>query len=439
MKFNQETLKNSAFLNIEGLARDLGRVMIIAPHPDDESLGCGGLIAHLRAQQAEVWILFLTTGEASHPNSKKYPPNRLGALRKTEAIKACKILGVEEDHLFFFNAGDGKLSTYLEADDSLTNRLQEIFQKIQPNTVFKPWRRDHHIDHVAASELVRKATEGMPIELAEYPIWLWKKSKPGDWPEKKEILPFRLPISDVMETKMAAIKVHISQMTGLIDDDPEGFLFTDDLLEPFLGEFEYFFFQNKAKPAVSMEYFEKLYADTKDPWNFESSIYEQKKYENTLEAIPLKKNKKALEIGCSNGVFTSHFAPRCEDLLAIDLSTAALETAQERCAEFSNCRFLEWDIAHGIPENNFEIIILSEVGYYFENEKLKAIFQEIVGTLVDEGILVMVHWTAYVPSYPLTGTQVHEVFREDHSDSFRLLEAKREDLYELEVWKKAAK
>ena len=439
MKYNLETLRNGAFMNIEGLARDLGRVMIIAPHPDDESLGCGGLIAHLRAQQAEVWVLFLTNGEASHPNSKKYPPNKLGRLRKTEAIKACKILDVEEDHLIFLDAGDGQLSTYLESDNSFMNKLHEIFQQTRPDTIFAPWRRDHHTDHVAASELVRRASEGMHIEVVEYPIWLWKKAKREDWPEKEEILPFRLPVGEVMDKKTSAIQAHVSQMTLLIDDDPEGFVFSDKLLQPFLEEYEYFFFQKKAKPAVSAEYFEKLYAESKDPWNFERSTYEQNKYKNTLKAIPKGKLKKALEIGCSNGVFTSMFAPRCEDLLAIDLSKVALESAKERCAEISNCRFLQWDIAQGLPENNFDSIILSEVGYYFKKEKLREIFKEIADKLLPKGILVMVHWTSFVPSYPLTGQQVHEIFSEDHSPSFKLLEAKGYDLYELEVWEKLAK
>ena len=366
MIYNEKLLQKAPLLNREGLARDLGTVMVIAPHPDDESLGCGGLIIQLRAQYAEVWVLFLTNGEASHPNSKKYPAKKLGALRKSEAIKACKILGVEEDHLYSLDAGDGQLATYLENDDSLINRLKEIFQHCRPNTIFAPWRRDHHIDHVSASELVRRAAEGIDVELAEYPIWLWKKGKPEDWPEKEEILPYRLSVGEVLDIKEAAIQAHVSQMTNLIDDDPEGFVFTEDLLQPFLQEYEYFFFQNKAKPAVSREYFENLYAESTDPWDFERSTYEQKKYKNTLKAIPNRTFKKALEIGCSNGVFTSMFAPGCEDLLAIDLSKAALETARKRCSEISNCRFLQWDIAQGLPGNDYDAIILSEVGYYFE-------------------------------------------------------------------------
>ena len=74
--------QNAPLLNTEGLSRDLGRVMIVAPHPDDESLGCGGLIAQLKAQKAEVWVLFLTNGEASHPNSLSYPAKKLGRLKK---------------------------------------------------------------------------------------------------------------------------------------------------------------------------------------------------------------------------------------------------------------------------------------------------------------------------------------------------------------------
>ena len=103
------------------------------------------------------------------------------------------------------------------------------------------------------------------------------------------------------------MEAHLSQTTKLIDDDPEGFILTDKLLEPFLSNYEYFFFPEETKPALSRNYFEKLYAEDEDPWNFETSKYEQKKYKNTLKAISDRKLKNALEIGCANGVFTSIF------------------------------------------------------------------------------------------------------------------------------------
>ena len=439
MKNTREHIEKAPFLNIEGLHRDLGKVIIVAPHPDDESLGCGGLIAHLAAQNAEVYVLFLTNGDASHPNSSKFPPDKLGKLRKSEAINACKILGVKEENLIFLNAGDGKLAEKFRNDDPVINELKQLFQQKEPDTIFAPWRRDHHIDHVAAYNLINKAAESLESTIVEYPIWLWKKGESADWPAKDEVLVFRLKIDSVKEIKKAAIQAHISQTTNLIDDDPEGFILTEDLMQPFIGNYEYFFFPAKSKPAVSETYFENLYANNDDPWDFETSNYEQEKYHKTIAAVSGKSFENALEIGCSNGVFTRLLAPKCKDLLAIDLSQQALKSARKRCAGLSQCKFMQWDISNGLPGSNYDAIFLSEVGYYFDLERLGIIFKNITNSLQSGGILVMVHWTAYVRSYPLTGQQVHDHFRKNYSKRFKLLNSERAELYILEVWEKTEK
>jgi len=438
MKNIQTHVAEAPLLNIEGLSRDLGKVVIVAPHPDDESLGCGGLIAHLTAQNASVRVIFLTNGEASHPNSRKFLAKDLGNLRKLEAINACTLLGLAQDDLTFLNAGDGKLAGKLANNDSLVKELNHIFEQQEPDTIFVPWRRDHHIDHVTAYKLVLKATKNLKITIAEYPIWLWKKGKPMDWPTHEEVSTFRLKIDTVKEIKKTAIKAHTSQTTTLIDDDPQGFILTHDLLEPFLGNYEYFFFPAYSKPAVKDSYFEELYANDDDPWNFETSTYEQEKYQKTIAAFSGRTFNKALEIGCSNGVFTKLFAPKCNELLAIDISAEALNSAKKRCAEFSHCEFKQWDIAQGVPEKDYDAIVLSEVGYYFELETLKSVFNDIIDALIPGGVLVMVHWTAYVQTYPLTGLQVHENFRKNHSDGFKLLNSERAELYILEVWEKTS-
>ena len=439
MKNTREHLEQAPYLNVEGLHRDLGKVIIVAPHPDDESLGCGGLIAYLTAQNAEVYVLFLTNGDASHPNSIKFSPEDLGELRKSEAINACKILGVKEENLIFLNAGDGKLAEKFRNDDPVINELKQLFQQKEPNTIFAPWRRDHHIDHVAAYNLVDKAAEKMAITITEYPVWLWKKGEPADWPTEDEVLAFRLQIDSVKEIKKAAILAHVSQTTNLIDDDPEGFILTEDLMQPFMGHYEYFFFPAESKPAVSETYFEKLYANNDDPWDFETSSYEQEKYHRTIASVSGKSFENALEIGCSNGVFTKLLAPKCKNLLAVDLSQEALKSAIKRCASFSQCTFMHWDISNGLPGSNYDAIFFSEVGYYFDLNILGTIFKDITNSLQPGGMLVMVHWTAYVRSYPLTGQQVHDNFRKNYSNRFKLLNSERAELYILEAWEKTEK
>jgi hypothetical protein len=124
--------------------------------------------------------------------------------------------------------------------------------------------------------------------LVEYPVWLWKKGSPADWPTETEILPFRLEIGSVIERKKQAIAAHRSQTSNLIPDDPNGFLFSADLLKPFTGDYEYFFFNRQTKADVPPSYFSELYESDADPWNFENSAYEHEKYRASLACFQEK-------------------------------------------------------------------------------------------------------------------------------------------------------
>lgn len=229
--YRAQDLFKAPLLNVEGLYRDLGKVLVVAPHPDDESLACGGMIALLQSQKQKVWVLFMTNGEASHPNSKLFPSKILGALRKNEAINACKILGLPEDDIFFMNAGDGCLSNFVNKDISI--KIKNLIEEKEPDSILTPWRRDHHSDHIATTQLVREAAAKKDILIVEYPVWLWKKGSINDWPKKGEILPFRLSIDSIRSVKKNAIFKHKSQTTRLISDDPKGFILSPEFLEPF--------------------------------------------------------------------------------------------------------------------------------------------------------------------------------------------------------------
>lgn len=438
-EYQFQDLLEAPLLNIEGLYRDLGKVLVVAPHPDDESLACGGLIALLQSQKQKVWVLFMTNGEASHSNSKSFPPRILGEIRKNEAINACKILGLPEDHIFFMDAGDGCLPEVVKKDKSISEKIKKLIDLKKPDSILTPWRRDHHSDHIATTQLVKIAATKKQILIVEYPVWLWKKGSAYDWPKNDEILPYRLSIDSVSAVKRKAIFKHQSQTSRLISDDPEGFTLTPELLEPFLGTYEYFFFPVLSKPSVDRVYFDNLYSIDVDPWNFESSDYEQEKYAKTIEVISDKKFNHVLELGCANGVFTAILAPYCHTLWAVDFNKTALESATKRCAKFPQCKFLKWDITKGMPDKNFDAIFLSEVGYYFNYNLLDKIFEDIFLALSPGGVFVMVHWTSYVRSYPLTGKQVHNFFRLNYSCSFELIKEIKGDLFELVVWEKLTK
>lgn len=428
-------------LAIAQLKKQLGITLILAPHPDDEALGCGGLIQHLLKQNAVVLICFMTSGGASHPNSLKYPPEVMTKIREKEAIKACKILGVDSNNIIFLRGPDSSLMD-LEDDKKIciASKLADLLKQFNISSLFLPWRRDAHPDHKATYELGKKSVEmtNQDIQIVEYPIWLWKNSQEKDWPIIGEVKIFRLEISEMLPNKRKAIFAHKSQTTSFIDDDSDGFLLTTDLLSPFLKPYEYFFFDsNKKAESLEKKYFDTLYSENTDPWNFRNSDYENLKYEKINTFLKNKNFLNGLELGCSIGIHTTFLAEHCENLLSVDISEKAIQTAKELNSHLENVRFKTLDILHHFPEGPFEFISMCEIGYYFDEEKLKLLYKKIKENLTANGYLLMVHWSPFVREYPLTGKQVRELFESSvQNKHFTMVSFYENEFYELILWKK---
>jgi len=222
------------------LAR-FGATTVVAPHPDDETLGCGGAIALLRRLGRSVSVLVLSDGAASHPNSRTHPAPRLGALRQAESLTALAVLGVPADMVTFFGLPDGSIPAPGEGQfNHAVARCREFLITQQPATMLVPWRRDPHQDHRSAWHLLSCATQGLgwDTRLIEYPIWTWERAERGDLPAVGEAYAWRLNISDVLPAKRAAIAAYRSQTTDLIGDDPAGFRLSPAMLAHFTRPWE---------------------------------------------------------------------------------------------------------------------------------------------------------------------------------------------------------
>ncbi len=225
-------------LETEEFVLTFGKTLFVAPHPDDESLGCGGAIALLRNVGAEVEILVVSDGTLSHPNSVKFPKEKLRNLRENELIEAAKILGVSETNITFFRYPDRNVpSENLPKFDEAVNHCREYLTDAKPQTIFVPWRRDPHPDHRAVYQLFA-AAKSKNQTIIEYPIWLYELAASDDAPLQTEVTAFRLDIISVVETKQKAIRAHRSQVTDLIDDDAQGFRLSEEVLQNFAVPFE---------------------------------------------------------------------------------------------------------------------------------------------------------------------------------------------------------
>jgi LmbE family N-acetylglucosaminyl deacetylase len=183
------------------------RVVVIAPHPDDETLGLGGTLSML-AKRAAIRVIALTEGEASHPPAL-IAKNDLASLRARERELALSRLGLEGAELVRLDLGDGRLS---ERTD-LARRLAPLIAGA--SYVFAPFRHDGHPDHDAAGRAAAHAAEACAVRLYEYPVWAWHWARPD-----REDLPWwrarRVALAPDAQLKKAyAVRAYRSQIAPL--------------------------------------------------------------------------------------------------------------------------------------------------------------------------------------------------------------------------------
>jgi alkylation response protein AidB-like acyl-CoA dehydrogenase len=188
--------------------------------------------------------------------------------------------------------------------------------------------------------------------------------------------------------------------------------------------------------SLPPKYFERIYARKHDPWEFETSGYEAQKYEITLANLPRERYRRGVEVGCSIGVLTQHLGQRCDILLGIDVSEKALTKARERCQEMPQIHFRRMQIPSEMPDEAWDLILISEVAYYWTPTDLEQAATELAARHEVGGHLVLVHLTEHVPDYPLTGDQVHEYWCA--RPEWRVISHQRHPRFRLDVLERLA-
>jgi SAM-dependent methyltransferase len=164
--------------------------------------------------------------------------------------------------------------------------------------------------------------------------------------------------------------------------------------------------------TLGRENFEARYAANPDPWEFETSAYEHEKYERTLAALGDRHYERAFEAGCSIGVFTAMLAERCDELLAVDIAQAAVDTARERLAAFDHVRVERRTLPGEWPAGPFDLVVCSEILYYWDRATLDQALGVIAASMAPGGRLIAVHYRPPSSIDPLTGDVVHALLRE---------------------------
>jgi len=184
------------------------------------------------------------------------------------------------------------------------------------------------------------------------------------------------------------------------------------------------------KSSLDANYFRQVYAASDDPWNFSTCAYEREKYAATIELLGDRRFGNAFEIGCSIGVLTSALGDVCDELLAVDIDAKTLAIARHRNASLAHVRFEVMNVPHEFPDRAFDLIVASEVAYYWSDADLASATDSIVRT-GRGGLLELVHYLPVVEDYVRTGDAVHECFLDD--TRFRRIAHKCAELYRIDV------
>ncbi len=156
------------------------------------------------------------------------------------------------------------------------------------------------------------------------------------------------------------------------------------------------------------EYFDAVYQAASDPWGFQDRWYEQRKYAISLALLPERRYRSAFEPGCSIGVLTAMLAGRCDRLLSCDGAQAAVRAAAARTADLPQVLVERREIPRQWPAGRFDLVVFSEILYYFGDADLDQVIGHAVRALAPGGTLLAVHWRHPVADYPRSGDDVHQ-------------------------------
>ena len=161
--------------------------------------------------------------------------------------------------------------------------------------------------------------------------------------------------------------------------------------------------------TTSRAFFEEKYKCNEDPWKFASSSYELGRYDAIINALSFRRYRRSFEAGCSIGVLTEQLAIICDRVDATDISATAVEQAIHRCKLLPNVIIKQGALPADVPAGTFDLVVFSEVGYYFTKTQLRSLIDQLMSCLQSEGIFRAAHWLGASPDHILEGNEVHEI------------------------------
>lgn len=191
-----------------------------------------------------------------------------------------------------------------------------------------------------------------------------------------------------------------------------------------------------ADSSLGADYFEDVFAGDPDPWGLESRPYEAEKHARTVASLGDRRFRRGLEVGCAGGALTARLADRCEALVALDISRTALDRARRRLGRRPHLAFRQAAFPHDVAlAGPFDLIVLSEVAYYWSDQDLAAAAAFVRAHLAPGGMVLLVHWTGET-DYPQTGDGAVTTLWRDLEDILSVSLDARQPGYRLDLWRR---
>ena len=379
------------------LLRQYPNVVLVAPHPDDETLALGATLADLADGAGTVTVVVATHG-GSGPGSTE---------RRIEGERALAALG---DHIqtHWWDFPDGGLG---DATDAMVGRLRELVDA--DTLLLAPVECDGHSDHEAVSVAAEVSARERGAALLLYPVWLWHWATPDDvdFARLRTIAPSLRALS----AKESALNCHVSQLNSP-DGSPvvgpalrtrarrvmETVLVPQsaDLAARVAGHIA----EPRSRSDIAKSFDPMLDDGVTDPWRLDASQYEKRRLALTLGCLGRPHYHRVLEIGCSTGQLTEQLRARADHAVGLDVSERALDVARDRT---DAVRWIIGAAPADIPREEFDLIVLSEVTYFLDGPDLYATLRAVRRRLRPHGEILIANYAAPTENIPLDGPTVH--------------------------------
>ena len=380
----------------------LGRLVVVAAHPDDETLAVGGLIRAVHARGALAGIVVGTDGEAAFPGLDRSGRDALGRARRDELASALRSQGMGDVPVRWLGLPDSALDS-----DTMAGELAGSLAGA--DSYLAPWEGDPHPDHAAAG-IAAAAAAPVATHGWSYPIWMWPWLDPTD-----PAIPWPAAYQHALDARSVAHKQRaIDCFTSQLTPGPGGAepILTEETLAHFRSDRELVFRRPPSRGAPA-ERFAELYRDGDgDPWGTRTSWYERRKRDVLLACLPREHYRHAAEPGCGTGALTRELARRCDRVTASDYAPDAVRLAREATDAVQGVTVEEHALPGGIPDG-VDLAVLSEVLYYLEPSHLATTHERLATVLAPGGDLVVAHWRGWPAEAPQEATEVHRRFTSD--------------------------